>query len=88
MAEGAGLKSERWTKENFDLSKPSGCKLAMDRLRELRPKRLWLSPECGPYSTMQNANQRTPQQREDLRQKNENRPSDSGKLASDWPGYK
>ena len=43
-AQNAGLKAERWTKEDFDLSKPSGCQLAMERLKELKPKRLWLSP--------------------------------------------
>ena len=70
-AQGAGLKAERWTKEDFDLSKPSGCQAAMQRLRELRPKRLWLSPECGPYSVVQHANQRTPEQVEPLRKKRE-----------------
>ena len=70
-AQGAGLKAERWTKEDFDLSKPAGCQAAMQRLRELRPKRLWLSPECGPFSVMQNANQRTPEQIEALTKKRE-----------------
>ena len=37
-ARGAGLKAERWTKEDFDLSRPAGCQAAMKRLRELRPK--------------------------------------------------
>ena len=32
-AQGADLKAERWTKYDFDLSKPSGCRLAMERLR-------------------------------------------------------
>ena len=70
-AQGAKLKAERWTINDFDLSKPSGCKQAMERLRQLKPKRLWLSPECGPYSTMQNANQNTPEQVDDLRKKRE-----------------
>ena len=70
-AQSHGLRSERWTKADFDLSKPSGCKMAMDRLRQLKPKRLWLSPECGPYSSFQNINQRTPEQVENLRKKRE-----------------
>ena len=70
-AQGANLKAERWAEEDFDLSTPEGLSLAKDRLRELQPRRLWLSPECGPYSTRHNANQRTPQQREELRQKRE-----------------
>ena len=45
--------------------------MAMDRLRQLRPKRRWLSPECGAYSTFQNINQRTPEQVENLRKKRE-----------------
>ena len=70
-AQSHGLKAERWTKEDFDLSRPSGCQLAMERLRQLRPNRLWLSPECGHYSIMQNANQRPPQQAENLRKERE-----------------
>ena len=70
-ARGAGLKAERWTKEDFDLSQPAGCQAAMKRLRELRPKRLWLSPPCGPFSSMQNVNQRTPEQIKTLIQKRE-----------------
>ena len=70
-ARGAGLKAERWSKEDFDLSRPAGCQAAMKRLRELRPKRLWLSPPCGPFSVMQNVNQRTPEQIKALTKKRE-----------------
>ena len=35
---------------------------AEQRLHQTRPRRLWLSPECGPFSQMQNTNQRTPEQ--------------------------
>ena len=71
-ANNSGLKAKRWTKEDFDLSRPSGYLQAANRLRELRPKRLWLSPECGPYSIMRNANQRNPEQIEkQLKQKRE-----------------
>ena len=67
----SGLRAERWTKEDFDLSRPSGYIQAARRLKELKPKRLWLPPECGPYSIMQNANQRSPEQIENLKQKRE-----------------
>ena len=63
-AQDANLKAERWAIEEFDLSFTDDLEQANARLRKLRPKRLWLSPECGPYSVLQNANQRTPQQRE------------------------
>ena len=49
-AENASLKVERWTLKDFDLSKPSGCKAAEERLREVKPKLLWRSPESGPES--------------------------------------
>lgn len=38
-------------------------------LREKRPRVLWISPECGPYSPMQHLNQRTPEQRKQLKEK-------------------
>ena len=63
----SGFRAERWTKEDFDLSRPSGYSQAARRLKELKPKRLWLSPECGPYSIMQNANQLDPDQTENLK---------------------
>ena len=68
-AQDARLKAERWTMEEFDLSLDADVEKAKARLRKLRPTRLWLSPECGPFSVMQNANKRTPQQREELRKK-------------------
>ena len=68
-AQNANLKAERWTRQDFDLSKQSGFERAMASLREKRPKRLWLSPECGPFSIMQNANQRTPNQKGELKKK-------------------
>ena len=40
----SGLRAERWTKEDFDLSRPSGYIQAARCLKELKPKRLWLSP--------------------------------------------
>ena len=61
-AQKAGLKAERWTKDGFDLETEEGYQAAEKRLRKLRPKRLGLSPECGPFSQMQNINQRTPEQ--------------------------
>ena len=48
-AQKAGLKAERWTKDGFDLETEEGYQAAEKRLRKLRPKRLGLSPECGPF---------------------------------------
>ena len=68
-AQRAGLNAERWTKDDFDLETEEGHHAAEQRLRELRPRRLWLSPECGPFSQMQNINQRSPEQMLRLAQK-------------------
>ena len=43
-ANNSGLKAERWTKDDFDLSRPSGYIQVARRLKELMPKRLWMSP--------------------------------------------
>ena len=66
VALASGLSAERWTHQDYDLSTEEGYLQAEQRLRQLRPKRLWLSPECGPFSQMQNVNQRTPEQIADL----------------------
>ncbi len=68
-AQNAGLAAERWTNDDFDLSTTEGHWQAAIRLKVKKPMGLWLSPECGPWSTMQNANQRTPEQVENLEEK-------------------
>ena len=69
VAQRAGMTTERWTIDDYDLSTESGFAQAEQRLRDLRPRRLWLSPECGPFSQMQNTNQRTPEQVNNLIEK-------------------
>ena len=66
VAQLSGMTAERWTLDDFDLATESGFAEAEYRLRELRPRRIWLSPECGPFSQMQNANQRTAIQKAQL----------------------
>ena len=53
----------------FDLSTRGGFLKALHVLRRLRPRYLHLSPPCFPFSVMQNANQRTPEQRQNLEEK-------------------
>lgn len=50
----------------FDISVGSGVKGVLDRIDQFSPEVVWLAPECGPYSVMQNINQRTAEQRSDL----------------------
>ena len=56
----------------YDLTKSAGVRAAMTKIDTCRPMHVWLSLECGPFSQMQNVNQRTPEQREELKQKREN----------------
>ena len=53
----------------YDLTTNSGLKAVFDKIDVLRPEHVWLSPDCGPYSIMQNVNQRTPEQCEALAEK-------------------
>ena len=52
-----------------DMSTNAGLEKARALRRKLKPKDLWVSVPCGPWSTMQNINQRTAAQIEELRQK-------------------
>ena len=52
-----------------DLATPSGLSLALEQIQTLKPKRVWVSPPCGPYSPLQNVNQRSPAQIRELRAK-------------------
>ena len=54
-----------------DLSRPEGLAMTLEQIRVLRPKMVWISPPCGPYSPMQNVNQRNSAQIRDLQAKRE-----------------
>ena len=49
-----------------DLRNSDGVKSVLTSIDRLEPSHVWLAPECGPYSVMQNINQRTDQQIENL----------------------
>ena len=53
----------------FDLSTPQGVAAARAKRAELRPTDLWVSTPCGPWSSLQQFNQKTPEQCEALQQK-------------------
>lgn len=53
----------------YDLTTRLGFKRAVKLLRETRPRYMHLSPPCDPWSPLQNLNQRTFQQIENLKQK-------------------
>ena len=49
-----------------DLRSSDGVKSVLTAIDRLEPNHVWLAPECGPYSMMQNINQRNDKQRADL----------------------
>ena len=55
----------------YDLTKGHGVRSVIKKIDDEKPLHVWISTECGPYSRMQNLNQRNPEQREALRQKRE-----------------
>ena len=85
IAQLSGMAAERWATNDNDLSTESGFAQAEQRLRSIRPRRLWLSPECGPFSQVQNVNQGTPKKIEDLVE-NAREGSNSGEIAFVWHG--
>ena len=50
VATACGLKAKRFTKEDGDLSTPEGRTSLIMYVWLYRPKNLWLSPECAPWS--------------------------------------
>ena len=52
-----------------DLGTGKGVRTVLDKVDLLKPQHVWMSPVCGPYSIMQQANQRTESQRQDLEEK-------------------
>ena len=60
----------RLTLENgFDWTKPSTLARAKKLFDLHLPRMVWGSPECGPFSAVQNLNQGTQEQIDDLQQK-------------------
>ena len=53
----------------YDLGTNQGIRKVIHEVDVENPKHVWLSPVCGPFSVMQNINQRTPEQREALQAK-------------------
>ena len=53
------------------MSTQAGLEKARELRRKLRPRDLWASVPCGPWSTIQNLNQKTEKQRQELQKKRE-----------------
>ena len=52
-----------------DMSTQAGLEKARELRNRLRPKDLWASLPCGPWSQIQNLNQKTEKQRQELQKK-------------------
>ena len=52
-----------------DMSTQAGLDKARELRSKLRPRDLWASVPCGPWSTLQNLNQKTEKQRQELQKK-------------------
>ena len=63
----AAIRCSHWN--GCDLSSSAGVKLILQQIDQYHPKHIWISTECGPFSPMQNLNQRTDSQREELAEK-------------------
>ena len=65
----SAMRCAHWN--GFDLTTRSGVEKLKQLVRERRPKHIWISCECGPFSPLQRINQRTPKQCEELQRKRE-----------------
>ena len=63
----AAIRCSHWN--NHDLRTGEVVKLILSLIDRLRPQHVWISTECGPYSPIQNLNQRTEEQRQELEAK-------------------
>ena len=65
-----GLTAERCSLWNgYDLRTGDGVKRAVQFVSQKKPEFLWIATECGPFSPIQNCNQRTPEQQTSLKEK-------------------
>ena len=65
--EGSSKRLSIWN--HYDLTTGAGVKSTLDVIDQTEPSHVWLSPDCGPYSPMQNINQRSDEQIESLKEK-------------------
>ncbi len=65
--ENAAVRCSHWN--GCDLGTGDGVKLILSQVDSRRPRHAYIAPECGPYSPIQNMNQKTEEQRKDLEEK-------------------
>ena len=84
-----GLRADRMSIWNgHDLTCNEGIKKTLEVLKRERPDHLWISTECGAFSPMQNINQRTQEQAQELQhKKREARKQHTGGLLVAWYAF-
>ena len=65
--ESAAIRCAHWN--GCDLETKAGVSQVIRLINEHRPRHVWISTECGPYSPMQSVNQRNEAQKNDLAEK-------------------
>ena len=63
----AAVRCSHWN--NCDLETGEGVKNVISQIDLHRPRHVWISPICGPYSPLQAINQRSPEQVQELQEK-------------------
>ena len=63
----AAVRCSHWN--NCDLETGAGVKNVISQIDLHRPRHVWISPICGPYSPLQAINQRSPEQVQELQEK-------------------
>ena len=56
QARALGLKAERFTREDGDLATPAGQKCLMEMVHKLRPREIWVAPECRYWGNFSRLN--------------------------------
>ena len=69
FGKGSVVRVSEWNGGNLETE--AGRAFAIRMVQRCRPVHLWISCECGPFCPLQHLNQRTPEQRERLRLKQE-----------------
>ncbi len=68
-----GMTAERCSIWNgYDLTTGEGVRKAVKFVEDKKPQYLWIAAECGPFSPIQNCNQKTEKQRLELQEKQRN----------------
>ena len=82
-----GFQSVRWNYESqFDLEKMDCVQKAIEAIPAQRPSKIWASLRCTPWISIQNLNQKTPQQVENPQEDETSLPKASSSCSQNFQG--